>query len=125
MDPPGTQLKYQGVVESGAPLAIWRHAPVDVSGALSAHRTDIELPLKPMPPLAEIEARWRACEDPVLKERLARQRAVRKIVGDGTTSKIPLWIWRVGDAVLIGQPNEAYSVFQPSSEDTSARVRWL
>ncbi|HTE10113.1 MAG TPA: hypothetical protein VK645_04070, partial [Chitinophagaceae bacterium] len=25
---------------------------------------------------------------------------------------IPLWIWRLGDALLIGQPNEAYSLFQ-------------
>jgi hypothetical protein len=25
---------------------------------------------------------------------------------------LPAWIWRIGDAVLIGQPNETYSAFQ-------------
>ena len=24
----------------------------------------------------------------------------------------PLWIWRLGNSLLIGQPNEAYSLFQ-------------
>jgi hypothetical protein len=33
-------------------------------------------------------------------------------VGDGTTAKVPLWVWRVGDAYVVAQPNEAYSDLQ-------------
>jgi len=112
MDRPGARLAYEGVVESGAPLAVWRQKPELPSNALAAVRRDVEIPLKPMPPAAEIEAQWRACDDPVMKERLARKLAVRKIVGDGDSMRVPLYAWRVGDAILVGQPNEAYSRFQ-------------
>jgi hypothetical protein len=112
MQRPGERLSYQGVVESGAALGIWRQVTDSVSTDLIAEQVDVEYALRPMPALAEIEAQWRECSDPVLKERLWRQRGVRRIVGDGETTSMPLWIWRLGDSFLIGQPNEAYSRFQ-------------
>jgi hypothetical protein len=112
MDLPSARLAYDGVVESGAPLAAWRQQPDAPSAVLALAVHDVELPLKNLPPRAEIEAQWRACDDPVMKERLARQIAVRSIVGDGDSTRMPLWTWRLGDAVLVGQPNEAYSQFQ-------------
>jgi hypothetical protein len=36
---PGTQLEYSGVVESGAPLAIWKPNPRAPSGLLGALQT--------------------------------------------------------------------------------------
>jgi hypothetical protein len=108
----GARLAYDRIVESGAPLAVWREIPAPVSTTLAAERVLVSLPLKPLPPLAEIEAQWAACTDPVMKERLWRKRFVRKIVGDGSAADMPLWIWRLGDALLFGQPNEAYSLFQ-------------
>ena len=112
MDPPGTGLEYQGVVESGAPLAMWKRQSVALSNVRIAKQIDVELPLKPMPTLDEIDAEWRQCADPVMKERLWRQRGIRTIVGDGTIAKMPLYAWRIGDAAFIGQPNETYSAFQ-------------
>jgi hypothetical protein len=112
MDPPGRQLCFDRVVESGAPLAVWKQEPANVSNHLSAAMTDVQLPLKPMPSAAELEQQWRQCDDPVLKERLGRKRQVRKVVGDGAVTAMPLWAWRIGDALLVGQPNEAYSRLQ-------------
>ncbi|MEA2734104.1 MAG: hypothetical protein QOE14_555 [Humisphaera sp.] len=112
MEKPGARLAYQGIVESGAPLAVWRQQETPVSSTVSARRILVPLPLKPLPSIAEIEAEWRQCNDPVLKERLWRKRGVRKVVGDGTMAQMPLWIWRIGDALLAGQPNETYSRFQ-------------
>jgi len=112
MEQPGATLTYEGVVESGAPLAVWRQTSAPVSTALTAERALVTLPLKPMPSIGEIEAQWAACDDPVLKERLWRKRFVRKVVGVGTATEMPLWVWRLGDALLFGQPNEAYSRFQ-------------
>ena len=112
MDPPGMRLTYDRVVESGAPLAVWQQKPHAASNVLASAMNEVELPLKPMPPAAEIEAQWRACDDPVMKERLARQLAVRKLVGDGDSTHVPLWAWRAGDAMFVGQPNEAYSRLQ-------------
>jgi len=112
MEQPGSRLTFQGVVESGAPLAVWRQERAPVVSDVAAQRVLVSLPLKPLPSIAEIEAQWAACDDPVLKERLWRKRFVRKVVGDGAVAQMPLWIWRLGDALLFGQPNETYSKFQ-------------
>jgi hypothetical protein len=112
MDRPGGRLAYQGVVESGAPLAVWRQVEQPASAVIAAQRVLVPLRLKPLPSIAELEAKWRDCNDPVLKERLWRKRGVRKVVGDGDVTEMPLWIWRLGDAMLVGQPNEPYSRLQ-------------
>ncbi len=110
--PAGKALIYQGAVESGAPLGIWREGDYAPSGCLQAQMAVISMPLKDLPALAEIEALWAACEDHVRKERLWRQRGIRKSLGDGTHADMPLWVWKLGGAFLAGQPNEAYSAFQ-------------
>jgi len=108
---PGKVLSFDAVVESGAALAVWKQTPANISSKLSAKLIDIPLPLKELQPLAEIEAQWDACEDHVLKERLWRKLQVRKKAGD-TGSTVPLWAWQIGDSFFLGQPNEAYSLFQ-------------
>jgi len=112
MNSPRAALRFEGVVESGAPLAVWRGFADEPSHKLAAMKLDIDLPLKDLPSIAAIEAESSTCTDPVIKERLWRKRLVRRIVSDGTTSRWPLWLWRLGDACLLGQSNEAYSIFQ-------------
>jgi hypothetical protein len=112
MGPPATNLTYIGIVESGAPLAIWRREPATASTHLSAELLWTELPLKKVEDASDLQTQWRIATDPVLKEKLARRWAIREIVGEGPTSRLPLWIWRLGDSILIGQQNEAYSALQ-------------
>jgi hypothetical protein len=112
MLPADSRLEFSGVVESGAPLAIWTRKPQEASLILLSEMMEMELPLKDLPSVAEIQQRLQNCTDHVLKERLWRQRAVRKIVGDGKNARFGVWIWRLGDSLLIGQPNEPYSKFQ-------------
>lgn len=112
MLPANSQLHFSGAVESGAPLGIWKQIPFEPSKKLSICMMEVEFLLKPLPSLAEIEKEWEASEDNVQKERLWRKRGIRKTVGNGETSKMPLWIWQLGDSFLIGQPNEAYAEFQ-------------
>ena len=112
MLPPETMLNFDGVVESGAPLALWSRVRAPAQRTLLAEVIDVPLELKPLPSLSEIEEAWRTCEDPVLKERLLRKRSIRKSLGMGGKVVMPLWIWRLGDSLLIGQANEAYPQFQ-------------
>ncbi|WP_341835242.1 hypothetical protein WJU16_20340 [Chitinophaga pollutisoli] len=112
MLPAGKALVFEGAVESGAPLGIWREGDFSPSTDLKAEMKVISMPLKDLPTLAEIEAQWAACEDHVRKERLWRQRGIRKSLGDGSHADMPLWVWKLGGAMLAGQPNEAYSNFQ-------------
>lgn len=113
MPPPGTRLEYAGIVESGAPLAAWREASDDPSRRLEARLIHVGLPLKMnLPAAAVVERDLKGCADPVLAERLRRKLGVRQIVGDGPEANVPAWVWRVGDAFLVGQPEEAYSALQ-------------
>jgi hypothetical protein len=105
-------LQFDGVIESGAPLAIWREKTGHISTDLAALMTNVEYALKPLPSLDELQAQWRNTTDPVMKERLWRKVGVRRIVGDGDTTAMPLWAWRIGEAFFIGQCNEAYSPLQ-------------
>lgn len=112
MLPPRTRLVYAGVVESGAPLGTWKRVGRKVSPRLAAVRTEIELPIKDLPPRAELERMMKAEPDRVMKERLRRKMRIREKVGDGRSFPVPLWVWRVGDAFVVGQPNESYSRLQ-------------
>ncbi len=112
MGPAGTRLAYQGVVESGAPLAIWRPESAPVSRQLDAVCTTVDLPLKEWPSADELDRRWASCGDRVLKERTRRRRNVRRAVGDGTAYALPVWIWRIGEAALVGCRTESYSLLQ-------------
>jgi len=113
MPSPGMRLCFDSVVESGAPLAVWREARWMAPNDLAAIQSTVALPLKPdLQSLAEIEAQLAYTDDPVMLERLRRRWGVRRIVGDGDVWAMPIYAWRIGDALLVAQPNEAYSWFQ-------------
>jgi hypothetical protein len=112
MEPPGVRLAYAGIVESGASLAVWRHEPDEPSRELQATRTPVSLPLKNWPSAEELEKQRLACTDRALEERLRRKRNVRLSIGDGANFELPVHVWRIGDAVLVGSCCEAYSVLQ-------------
>lgn len=112
MEPAGTKLAYAGTVESGAPLATWKHQTVECSQELKAFRTTVELPLKSWPSADELERERVECTDRALEERLRRKRDIRRGLGDGTVYHLPITAWRMGDAVLVGSCCEPYSILQ-------------
>jgi hypothetical protein len=112
MDPPRTQLGYSEVVESGAPLAVWKYEPSNPSKQLRAIRTSVDLPLKNWPSADELERERRACNERALEERILRKLSIRRGVGDGPTFNLPVHVWRIGDVVLVGSCCEAYSLLQ-------------
>jgi hypothetical protein len=112
MEPPGTELGYAEVVESGAPLALWRHEPNGSSQELRAMSASVALPIKNWPSAEELESQHSKCTDHALKERLRRKLNIRLALGDASTFELPVHVWRIGDAVLVGSCCEAYSVLQ-------------
>ncbi|SFI96718.1 neutral/alkaline non-lysosomal ceramidase N-terminal domain-containing protein [Planctomicrobium piriforme] len=112
MDPPGTQLAYQGVVESGAPLAIWKPVSYEPSRSLAASSVMVELPLKDLPSSSEILAQLETAPEGFARERLRRKLDVRRKVGEGDAFALPVSAWRLGNAILVGTMTEAYSQFQ-------------
>jgi hypothetical protein len=112
MEPPGTQLAYAAVLESGAPLAVWRHEPDEPSYHLQARRLSVTLPLKKWPSAEELEKQRCECSDRAFEERLRRKLNIRLSLGNVSTFELPVHVWRIGDAVLVGSCCEAYSVLQ-------------
>lgn len=109
---PHTQLYFDKLIESGAPLAIWKRKHRIPSDVLRAECIPIEMGLKAILSMEEIDRQLETCTDHVLRERLVRMKAMRKNLGKGDTVIVPLWIWRLGEACIVAQPNEAYSHFQ-------------
>ncbi len=112
MEPVGNQLYFDRVVESGAPLATWRHQPHEISTELRTVEVAANLQLKDWPTADELERQRLACDDRAVEERLRRKREIRRSLGDGTSFSLPVYAWRIGDAVLIGCAGEAYSQLQ-------------
>lgn len=112
MVPPEKELVLQEIVESGAPLAVWENTWIRSNPNASSEIIEVELQLKQLPSIDELENLMKNSEDPVLRERLARKLGIRRSVGNGSKTIVPIWFWRLGDCIFLGQPNEAYSVFQ-------------
>lgn len=112
MLPPRQRLSYRGVVESGAPLAVWWPETFNPSREVAAVGFDVPLPLKKMPAPRELEKQLAACRDRALRERLFRKLQIVKALGGGRTCPMRAWVWRVGGALFIAHCNEAYSCFQ-------------
>lgn len=109
MPRPGEDLALTDVVESGATLGRWRPVRAEPSTRLETHLLRVDLPARPAPTETELRERFtgRAGD-----ERVRRALALRDGYIDGETARHPVWIWRLGDAVIVAQPGEAYSWLQ-------------
>ncbi|MDA7628798.1 alkaline ceramidase [Verrucomicrobia bacterium] len=114
MELPGKQLCFDQVVESGAPLAIWRPQPHSISTEVRASQTVVDLKLKNWPSAEILERQRLASDGRFEEERLRRKRDIRRSLGDGDSFPLAVHAWRVGDAIMIGSPGEAYSRLQHS-----------
>jgi Neutral/alkaline non-lysosomal ceramidase, N-terminal len=113
MFPPGQQLQYQGVEESGTPLGIWRLTPKgETSTQLRSHTVETMLPLMDLPSRQELEVQLTTATERYAIERLERSLARRNMVGDGKEYGFFFTVWRLGEAFLISTPAECYSQFQ-------------
>ncbi len=112
MAPPGSALTYRGLVESGAALGMWEPMPYEAPTAFDAIRIDVELPLRTMATLEELEGTWAGIDQVSLEERLSRARRLRAHFEGRDSHPFRVWIWRVGDCVFVGVPGEPYSRLQ-------------
>jgi hypothetical protein len=112
MAPPGSALTYRGPVESGAALGMWEPAPWEPPAGLDAVAIEVELPLRAMPEVEELERLWAGINPVSLEERLTRARRLRAHFGGLSSYPFQVWIWRLGDCVVVGVPGEPYSRLQ-------------
>ncbi len=112
MEPAGKKLAFCGVQESGAPLAVWKRESCSHPEDLKVIQTEIDLPLKNWPTADELEQQRLAATERQTEERLRRKRDIRRSLGDGGSFPLPVWIWKIGDAILVANMCESYSWIQ-------------
>jgi hypothetical protein len=112
MRPPGESLQFDRVVESGARLGVWADQPAQIDTTFEALQTSVSLPAKPQPSEAEVLEQLAGALDSFMQERLRRRLHLVRFLAGRKFCEMPLWVWRIGGALLFGQPNEAYSQWQ-------------
>lgn len=112
MAPAGKDLAFRGIVESGTALGVWSWESGKTNSILRGKKAGLETFLKPMPPASILRNQWQNSTDRVTRERLQRQYNLRRLVGEGQTTQLPLYCWCLGGALFFGQSSEAYSQFQ-------------
>ena len=116
LPPPATRFAYTGIVASGANLGAWGYEPASpeqlaAAAQLEAVRTAVDLARKE--DLGVVESATGSTPDsPQEREKALRREFLRLALGDGPAHAMPLWAWRLGEALLVAIGNEPYSVFQ-------------
>ncbi len=121
--PPATTFTYTGIVTSGADIGTWAYQPssaanMGAASRLGVHMEHVTLPIKPLPPAAALEASLAAATERAEGEKLHRRLNLRRALGETDTHTLPLWFWRLGDAVLVTIPDEPYAVLQQTLRQT-------
>ena len=120
----------KGAVVSGSIGAVWEPEPMPAdhvanASVLQAVELRLQLPLRPMEPEPEAEARLSAAtarlaaatddatrrrETPLVEQARRRLRSVQDW-GSGDQT-VPVWVWRLGEIWLVAVPGEPYSMLQ-------------
>ncbi|PCJ54726.1 MAG: hypothetical protein COA79_21420 [Planctomycetota bacterium] len=112
---PNHELTYTGVVESGAPLAVWDQQPGKSSNQATSLKVDIKLKVKSeYPKLKDLQEQLKDTDDHFMQTRIKRKISWRKQIGDEEMISNPVWLWKLGNIFFVGVPNEAYSLLQKS-----------
>lgn len=128
LDAESYEAVYAGVVESGAPLAVYAHRPkLDVDTTLRVATATVTLPVRPFPTRTEGEARARearellaerrranASEDEIREatyraKRIAQQAGHSRLTDGKSEVQLDLQAIRIGGAAILGAPVEVFN----------------
>lgn len=112
MFPAGRRMVFAGREESGTALGRWRFEPYAPSVNFLVRQDVVQLRVRDLPSVAELKTQLQQAESGYETERARRRLASREKIGDADTFDLPILIWRLGDAMLVGAPVEFYSDVQ-------------
>lgn len=124
MPAPGMELEFKQAIESGAPLAVWGAAPAALSEEINIIYQDVDLPLRNLGTIEDLEEQWSTVLPQSLDERLRRWRSIfaglpdayGPAYADAATrpDTVPhrVWVVKLGTSYLVAQSGEAYNRYQ-------------
>jgi hypothetical protein len=133
--PAGTRYEYDGAVISGATLGIWKHRPLTPQvlagkSRWQLARWNVALPYRPELPTGDkvraardrFEAALKKAEQVkddaaardarAMIERMDRQLSRLDALPSGPDIPLPVWLWRIGDALWVAVEAEHYQLLQ-------------
>lgn len=112
MGEPATCLEFKGVVESGAPLGVWHEEPSEPPSDLAFDMVNVRLECRPPVDAEALTEQWSGIDPVAARERIARAERLADGYNDNGEAQHPVWVWQLGDAVIVAHPGEAYSLMQ-------------
>jgi hypothetical protein len=112
MQSASSELRWRGVVESGALLGVWEESKIVESTSQNEVKIDLDLRVKKLKSLEQLRSEWSGIDKSALEERILRAARLRVGYDSGETAKHPVWIWQWGEVIFVAQAGEAYSYFQ-------------
>jgi hypothetical protein len=112
MLPPGRELAFKEVQSSGAPLAIWETRSYPTDQIVDARMIFSRLPARSWPSIDEIDHAIATAPDRAAWTRMTRLRKFVENLTDGFGEGFPIWVTRLGRAVFVGIPAEAFTDLQ-------------
>jgi hypothetical protein len=112
MQSPARELRWVGIVESGALLGEWREFEAQGSNEVKKHRLDVAVRVKEMKSIEQLRQEWAGIDSDALEERIQRAKRLRIGYESQQITSHPVWVWQLGDAIFVAQPGEAYSYLQ-------------
>ncbi|HUQ23161.1 MAG TPA: neutral/alkaline non-lysosomal ceramidase N-terminal domain-containing protein [Gaiellaceae bacterium] len=116
LPPPGTKFVYTGIVGSGANLGTWEYQPCEACQLEASERLATGVghaDLRRKETLGVVASASDATPDSVQEqEKALRRRFLSEALGDDPVYSMPVWAWRLGEALLVAIGNEPYSIFQ-------------
>jgi hypothetical protein len=112
MQSPSSELRWAGVVESGALLGVWEESKIDQLTIQNENRIELDVKVKYLKTLEELRSEWAGVDKSALEERLLRAERLRIGYRSGENARHPIWIWQWGQVIFIAHAGEAYSYLQ-------------
>jgi hypothetical protein len=108
---PAKELRFDQVITSGSNLASWVSVGVEPDLTFERKKIFVEMKHKELLSEAEMRRAWAplTATETFLNFRIRKQFEIRidYVTEDGTV-RHPVWIWKMGDAILIAHAGEAY-----------------
>jgi len=112
MFPPASEYRLTELVRSGADLAKWTLAPANPSTTVKRERRTIRMKHKELLTEEKMRANWHDVEPRIVNTRVQKQLGIRFNYVDGDYVNHPVWLWQIGDAIMIAHCGEAYFEMQ-------------
>ena len=112
MFPPASEFRLTELVRSGADLAKWTLVRANPSIVVDRLRLIVRMKHKDLLSEAQMRANWHDVNPRIVNTRVQKQLGIRLHYVDGEHVNHPVWLWQIGDAIIIAHSGEAYFEMQ-------------